>query len=138
MRNKVMKTILRAAAFATTFGLVVAASPAAQQAPPQNPPAGAPAQGAGGRGAGQGAPGAPQTMTVWAPVTVNAEKTDDALLAKIRAEGMDRSKVMWIEHYLTDVYGPRPTGSPNHVAAADWAIKTMTSWGMTNGKREPF
>jgi hypothetical protein len=138
MQQKLLKTILRAAAFAMTFGFVVAASPDAQQPPAQNPPAGAPAQGAGGRGAGQGAPGAPQTMTVWAPVTVNAEKTDDAFLAKIRAEGMDRSKVMWIEHYLTDVHGPRPTGSPNHVAAGNWAIKTMTSWGMTNGKLEPF
>ena len=39
--------------------------------------------------------------------------------AKIRTEGMDHSKIMWIEHYLTDVYGPRPIGSPNHVAAAE-------------------
>ena len=58
--------------------------------------------------------------------------------AKIRAEGMDRSKIMWIEHYLTDVYGPRPIGSPNHVAAANWAVKTMTSWGMKNAHLEPF
>ena len=36
---------------------------------------------------------------------------------------------MWIEHYLTDVYGPRPIGSPNHKAAADWAVKTMTELG---------
>src|SRR5438132_8491161 len=86
----------------------------------------------GGRGAGAQAPGAPQTMTVWAPHTVTPEKLDDAMLAKIRTEGMEHSKIMWIEHYLTDVYGPRPTGSPNHVAAANWAIKTMTSWGMTN------
>ena len=58
--------------------------------------------------------------------------------AKIRTEGMDRSKIMWIEHYLTDVYGPRPIGSPNHVAAANWAVKTMTSWGMKNAHLEPF
>jgi hypothetical protein len=108
----------------------VAAMP--QQPPAQNPP---PAQGQGGRGAGQGAP---QPLTVWAPHTVTPEKIDDAMLAKIRTEGMDRSKIMWIEHYLTDVYGPRPTGSPNHVAAANWAIKTMTSWGMTNAHLEPF
>jgi carboxypeptidase Q len=66
------------------------------------------------------------------------EKIDDAMNAKIKSEGMDKSKVMWIEHYLTDVYGPRPIGSPNHVAAANWAVKTLTSWGMKNAHLEPF
>ncbi len=67
-----------------------------------------------------------------------AETIDTAMNAKIRAEGIDRSKIMWIEHNLTDVYGPRPIGSPNHVAAANWAVKTMTSWGMKNAHLEPF
>ena len=66
------------------------------------------------------------------------ESIDTAANAKIRAEGMERSKIMWIEHYLADVYGPRPIGSPNHKAAAEWAVKTMTSWGMVNGHLEPF
>ena len=66
------------------------------------------------------------------------ERIDAELNAKIRAEGLDNSKIMWIEHYLTDVYGPRPIGSPNHVAAANWAMKTMTSWGMKNAHLEPF
>jgi len=85
--------------------LAVSATP--QQPPAQNPPAGAPA-----RGAGQ-----PQQLTVWAPHTVTPEKIDADMNAKIRTEGMEHSKIMWIEHYLTDVYGPRPIGSPNHVAA---------------------
>jgi hypothetical protein len=66
------------------------------------------------------------------------EKIDTEMNAKIRAEGTERSKIMWIEHYLTDVYGPRPIGSPNHVAAANWAIKTMESFGMKNTHLEPF
>jgi carboxypeptidase Q len=80
----------------------------------------------------------PTSLTVWAPVTVTPEKIDTDLIAKIRAEGMERSKIMWIEHYLTDVYGPRPTGSPNHEAAAKWAVATMTSWGMKNAHLEPW
>ena len=80
----------------------------------------------------------PQTVTVWVPHTVAAEAIDTAAIAKIRTEGMDHSKIMWIEHYLTDVYGPRPIGSPNQKAAADWAVKTMTSWGMKNAHLEPF
>jgi len=66
------------------------------------------------------------------------ERIDNELNAKIREEEIDHSKIMWIEHYLTDVYGPRPIGSPNHVAAANWAMKAMTSWGMKNAHLEPF
>ncbi len=67
-----------------------------------------------------------------------AEPIDPALIAKLRAEGLDHSKIMWIEHNLADVYGPRPIGSPNHVAAAKWAIKTMTEFGLKNAHLEPF
>jgi hypothetical protein len=81
---------------------------------------------------------APQAYTVWSPHTIPVEPIDTDAIAKIKAEGMDRSKIMWIEHYLTDVYGPRPIGSPNHVAAANWAMKTMTSWGLKNAHLEPF
>jgi carboxypeptidase Q len=66
------------------------------------------------------------------------EPIDTAMNAKIRAEGLDHSKLMWIEHNLTDVYGPRPIGSPNHLAAAQWAVKTMTSFGLKNAHLEPF
>ncbi len=76
--------------------------------------------------------------TTAAPASAQApERIDTAMNAKIRDEGMNRSKVMWIEHFFTDVFGPRPIGSPNHKAAADWAVKTMQSWGMT-AHLEPF
>ncbi len=91
----------------------------AQQPAPQNPPAAA-------------------NITVWVPHTIVPEKIDADMNAKIKTEGMDHSKIMWIEHELTDVYGPRPIGSPNHKAAADWAVKTMTSFGMKNAHLEPF
>ena len=84
------------------------------------------------------APQPPQTYTVWTSHTIPAEPIDTATIARIRTEGMDHSKIMWIEHYLTDVYGPRPIGSPNHVAAANWAVKTMTDWGLKNAHLEPF
>jgi carboxypeptidase Q len=68
----------------------------------------------------------------------SAEKIDAAMNAKIRAEGMDRSQVMRIEQVLTDVYGPRITGSPNLENAGKWAVKEMESWGLKNGKLEPW
>src|SRR5437867_4518414 len=63
------------------------------------------------------------------PVT---EKLDLDAIYRIKEEGLQRSKVMEIESYLTDVYGPRLTGSPNIKEAADWAQKTMKEWGLAN------
>jgi hypothetical protein len=63
------------------------------------------------------------------PVTENLDL--DAIY-RIKEEGLQRSKVMEIESYLTDVYGPRLTGSPNMKEAADWATKTMKDWGLAN------
>jgi hypothetical protein len=41
-------------------------------------------------------------------------------------------------HMFTDLYGPRLTGSPNHKAAAEWAVKQMTAWGLENAHLEPW
>src|SRR5438270_5571028 len=64
--------------------------------------------------------------------------TDPDINKKIRAEETDHSQIMHTMHFLTDVYGPRLTGSPNHKAAADWAIKQMTDWGLVNAHLEPW
>ena len=58
--------------------------------------------------------------------------------AKIRKEGMENSQILRTMHFLTDVYGPRLTGSPNLKAAGEWAIKQMTAWGFENGHLEPW
>ncbi len=63
---------------------------------------------------------------------------DDAMQARILAEGMDRSEIMRTLHFLTDRYGPRLTGSPNLRLAGEWAVRQMVSWGLTNGHLEPF
>ncbi len=60
------------------------------------------------------------------------ETLDLDAIYRIKEEGLQRSKVMEIESYLTDVYGPRLTGSPNIKEAADWAQKTMKDWGLAN------
>ena len=62
------------------------------------------------------------------------EKVDLDAVYRIKDEGLapQRSKVMDIESYLTDVYGPRLTGSPNIKEAADWAMKSLTEWGLVN------
>ncbi|HEX7139634.1 MAG TPA: M28 family peptidase, partial [Vicinamibacterales bacterium] len=59
------------------------------------------------------------------------ERNDLDAIYRIKDEGLQRSKVMEIESYLTDVYGPRLTGSPNIREAAEWTQKTMKDWGLT-------
>ena len=43
---------------------------------------------------------------------------------------------MEIVSYLTDVYGPRLTGSPNIKQAADWAVTKLREWGASNPRIE--
>ncbi|MFN0109414.1 MAG: M28 family peptidase [Blastocatellia bacterium] len=67
-----------------------------------------------------------------------AAAPDPDVQTKIRKEGMDSKQIMRVLHYFTDVYGPRLTGSPNHEAAAKYAIKTMGEWGFVNAHLEPW
>ncbi len=66
------------------------------------------------------------------------DKVDEPTSARMRSEELEHSKIMHTLHMLTDRYGPRVTGTPNHEAAAKWAIAEMTSWGMKNGHLEPW
>ena len=66
------------------------------------------------------------------------EHVDREMNARIRVEGSDNSQIMRTLHYLTDLFGPRLTGSPNHKAAADWAVKQLREWGLTNAHLEPW
>ena len=72
---------------------------------------------------------------VWAQQET-APQTD--INARIRTEAMQNSQIMRTLHFFTDVYGPRLTGSPNHKAAADWAVKQMQAWGFDNAHLEPW
>jgi hypothetical protein len=63
---------------------------------------------------------------------------DKDLLERIRQEEKNNSQIMKTMHMLSDMYGPRLTGSPNHKAAAEWAVKQMTAWGLQNGHLEPW
>ena len=60
------------------------------------------------------------------------EKIDFDTVERIKTEAMEHSQVMELASWLTDVYGPRLTGSPITTAAADWAMATIRSWGISN------
>lgn len=58
------------------------------------------------------------------------EKIDEAMMARIREEGLDHSRVSWIAHNLTDVNGPRLTNSTGYRKASAWVVSTLKSWGL--------
>src|ERR1019366_3815321 len=66
------------------------------------------------------------------------EKVDQATGARFRSEELEKSQIMRTLHMLTDRYGPRVTGSPNHEAAANWVVKQLTEWGLKNAHLEPW
>ncbi|HYE53577.1 MAG TPA: peptidase M28, partial [Chitinophagaceae bacterium] len=66
------------------------------------------------------------------------EKVDEAMVAKIRQEGLNNSKVMDIAFYLTEVSGPRLQGSPGYLRASNWAKTKLAEWGLQNAKLEPW
>src|SRR6202790_427760 len=57
---------------------------------------------------------------------------------QIREEGFADSKVMKIISYLSDVYGPRLTNSPNIKEAAKWTTDKMNEWKLANVHLEPW
>ncbi|BAU52188.1 M28 family metallopeptidase [Mucilaginibacter gotjawali] len=66
------------------------------------------------------------------------EPVDTAMVKKIREEGLNHSKVMETAFYLTDVSGPRLSGSPELKHAQEWAVNQLKSWGLVNAQREPW
>jgi carboxypeptidase Q len=74
------------------------------------------------------------TMTAFA----QNDTPDPTMTARIREEGMYHSQVMDIAFHLTDVSGPRLSGSPGLKRAQDWAVDQLKTWGMVNAKREDW
>lgn len=100
-------------ALAFPFAALLAAQPPASSPPPSatSPAAAAPA-----------APAAPATDPV----------------SRLRDEGLNRSEVMATLVHLTDIVGPRLTGSPELRRASEWARDRFTAWGLQNAALEPW
>lgn len=71
-------------------------------------------------------------VTPFAVGQTASEKIDTAALARIKDEGMNRSQVMEIMSYLTDIYGPRLAWSPDYKEAATWVASKLKEWGLQN------
>jgi carboxypeptidase Q len=70
------------------------------------------------------------------PVDAQSERLDRPVLGRIRDEGFQHSHVMEIASWMTDVFGPRLTGSSNAKRAGTWAIEELKSWGISTARFE--
>jgi hypothetical protein len=52
-----------------------------------------------------------------------AQPDNQSTIAAIKAEGLRSTEAAVLFHTLTDMIGPRLTGSPAHVQAARWAVE---------------
>ena len=79
--------------------------------------------------------------TVAATVVVclnTALAQDPATLARIRDEGMNHSHVVEMFNHLTNVIGPRLTGSPAFKQSIDWSVATLNSFGLSGVHTESW
>ena len=64
-------------------------------------------------------------------------RQDDAL-ARIRQEGLERSKVFELFSTLTDEFGPRLAGSPAYKRSAEWGRDRMRESGVADARLEAW
>jgi carboxypeptidase Q len=63
---------------------------------------------------------------------------DPSVIGKFQDEESQHSHIMEVLGYLTDVYGPRLTNSPNIREAGEYAMKTLGAWGLANVHEETW
>lgn len=66
------------------------------------------------------------------------DEPDPLMMSRIRHEGFNNSQVMETLFQLTDVNGPRLTGSPGMKHAEQWAKQQLSDWGLVNAAIEPW
>ncbi|MCA0377646.1 MAG: M20/M25/M40 family metallo-hydrolase [Gemmatimonadetes bacterium] len=71
-------------------------------------------------------------------LAAQGEPVDRAAVEKIRREAFEHSQVMTLLSWLTDVHGPRLTGSPTTRRAADFTVDRLRQWGLSDPRIEAW
>jgi carboxypeptidase Q len=66
------------------------------------------------------------------------EAPDTAVFNRIRNAELTSSQIPYLAHYLSDVAGPRLTGSPGFKRAGNWTVDVLKKWGLVNAKLESW
>ncbi len=77
--------------------------------------------------------------TVLVTLTLSAQgpsPLDPAVIARVREEATVRSQAHDHVWWLSEVHGPRVTGTPAFAAASEWAMQQLRAWGLSNVHQE--
>lgn len=76
---------------------------------------------------------------LFAPILARSqEKVDLDMAKRLRDAALNHSEIMETLGYLTDVIGPRLTGSPNIKRAQEYAVNKLREWGLANPRLEAW
>jgi hypothetical protein len=66
------------------------------------------------------------------------EPVDTDVVARIKEEAFQRSQVLDTLSYLTDVHGPRLTGTPAYFEAVHWAKQRLQEWDLSDVRLDSY
>jgi carboxypeptidase Q len=75
-------------------------------------------------------------VLISAQVLFAQEQANIFVIERIKQEALQNSQVMEHAFFLSDVYGPRLTGSPGFQAAGAWVMKRLQDFGLENVRKE--
>ena len=78
------------------------------------------------------------TALLFSISATSQENVDTEAIEKIKNEGLNNSQVEQIAFQLIDKAGPRLTNSNGYKRAAEYAVKQLSDWGLTDSKTEPW
>ncbi len=70
------------------------------------------------------------------PAVQDRPAVDSTTVEQIKGEGFERSEVMDLASWLTDVHGPRLTGSTILEDAGRWVLERLEEWGVDSPRHE--
>jgi carboxypeptidase Q len=76
--------------------------------------------------------------TLSVAVSAQTPRPTPDVAERIKDEGVNRSRLMETLEYITDVIGPRLTGSPALRRANEWTRDRLTQYGLANAHLEPW
>ncbi|MBK6930895.1 MAG: M20/M25/M40 family metallo-hydrolase [Saprospirales bacterium] len=80
----------------------------------------------------------PLLLTLYCLALPAQDAPDSTINALIRKHGLEQSRLMETASWLTDVYGPRLTGSLLLDQATAWTLETLKAWGLEQVHTEPW
>jgi len=77
-------------------------------------------------------------FTISLSLAAQAPGVDLATINRIRGEAITQSQAMETHWWLSEVFGPRATGTPAYTQGAEWVMKKFSEWGLKNIHTERF